>query len=66
MCRQIRSVLPEVKVIVLTAAEDIEIKEKAFSAGAAGFVLKHLMAKDLKNAIDKALSGETYSSNVQQ
>jgi len=62
-CRQIKRTVPRTKVIVLTAANDVEIKQKAFSVGASAFVLKYLMADDLVNAIQKAMQEDTYSSH---
>ena len=40
VCRQIMQANPEMKVIVFTAMEDPEVKERAFAAGAAAFVSK--------------------------
>ena len=62
-CRQIKRTTPATKVVVLTAANDAEIKQKAFSVGASAFVLKYLMADDLVNAIQKAMQEDTYSSH---
>jgi DNA-binding NarL/FixJ family response regulator len=61
-CRQIKCTMPQTKVVVLTAANDAEIKDKAFSVGASAFVLKYLMADELVNAIETVLQGDTYSS----
>lgn len=59
VCREIKGAVPQTKVIIITAANDAEISQKAFSVGASAFVLKHLMADELVDAIEKA-HADTY------
>jgi DNA-binding NarL/FixJ family response regulator len=49
-CRQIRQVHPEMKVIVFTAMNDPEVRERSIASGAAAFVSK-LGHGDLLSAI---------------
>ena len=57
-CRRIRQARPEVKVVILTAADDPGLREKAFEAGASAFVLKHSQIDRLLPAIHDAFRGE--------
>ena len=57
MCRQIRETAPATKVIVFTAADDAEIRRRAFEQGASAFVTKYRVADDLSPAIQKAFAG---------
>ncbi len=54
-CRRIKQALPETRVIVLTAADDPVIKERALAFGASAFVLKYSVANQLLEAIQKSL-----------
>ena len=40
-CRQLRAMQPDVKVILLTAADDTDIRLEALNAGASDFVSKY-------------------------
>jgi DNA-binding NarL/FixJ family response regulator len=50
------------KVIILTVHEDPDFVEAAFSVGAFGYVLKHLLATDLLQAIREVLLGRRFCS----
>lgn len=54
-CRQIKNVVPQTRVVVLTATDDAEIEKKAISVGASAFVLKYSLPDSLLKAIRKAL-----------
>ena len=58
-CRRIKEALPLSKVILITAADDDALKERAFELGASAFVLKHRVADDLGPAIQQAFLGDT-------
>ena len=58
VCRQIKTAMPDIPVVILTANNDPEIKKSAFGAGASSFVLKHSMANDLLPAVRKAFFGD--------
>lgn len=51
---------PETKVIVLTMQSEPAFARTALQAGASGYVVKHSAAKELVDAIDVALDGDTY------
>jgi DNA-binding NarL/FixJ family response regulator len=59
-CRQIKTAIPETKIILITAGGDEWVARAAFEAGASAFVLKHSAADDLLTAIQAALAGGTY------
>lgn len=59
-CRQIKKAEPQTKVVVLTAANDADIRQHAFNVGASAFVLKHAMVDELEKAIRSALHGGTH------
>ena len=61
-CRHIKHATPQTKVVVLTAANDEDVRQHAFNVGASAFVLKYAMAEELVKAIQKAFSGGTYFS----
>ena len=52
----------EVKVVVLTVHEDPDYVREAFSAGAAGYVVKAYLAIDLKTALTRVYSGGIFIS----
>jgi FixJ family two-component response regulator len=54
--RRVRLQYPRLPVILITAHYDAEIRQKALSQGAAGFLHKPFDAADLLGAIDLALS----------
>ena len=51
---------PGTKVIVLTMQSEPAFARTALQAGASGYVVKHSAAKELVQAIDAALAGETF------
>jgi CheY-like chemotaxis protein len=53
-CRRIKEALPLSKVILITAADDEALRERAFELGASAFVLKHRVADELGPAIQQA------------
>ena len=55
VCRHLAAVAPETRVVICTAADDPDIKRRAFELGASGFVLKYRMGSDLVSAIERAL-----------
>jgi DNA-binding NarL/FixJ family response regulator len=60
--RQIKRLLPNVKVIVLTMNEENGLVVEAFRAGAMGYLLKHSAPKELLQAIEEVLKGASYLS----
>jgi DNA-binding NarL/FixJ family response regulator len=59
-CRQIKTAIPETKIVLVTAGGDEWVARAAFEAGASAFVLKHSAADDLLTAIQAVLAGGTY------
>jgi CheY-like chemotaxis protein len=56
-CRQIRHVNPETKVIVFTAMDDPEIRQRSLEVGASAFVSKMAVDGDLLSTV-KRLCGD--------
>jgi two-component system response regulator DevR len=58
-CREIRSEMPEVRVIILTSYPDEEAVLSAIIAGASGYLLKQIRGRDLVNALEAVGRGES-------
>jgi two-component system response regulator DevR len=58
-CREIRSQLPGTRVVILTSYPDEEAVFSAIVAGASGYLLKQVRARDLVNAIESVGRGES-------
>lgn len=58
-CREIVKNHPATKVIILTSFADDELLVKAISAGAAGYILKHVDSGRLIGAIQVAVEGNS-------
>jgi DNA-binding NarL/FixJ family response regulator len=54
----------EAKIVFLTVHQDTDILETCFAAGALGYVLKVLMESDLIPAINSALAGRQFISDL--
>jgi len=52
-CRQIRHVNPQTKVIVFTAMDDPEIRQRSFEVGASAFVSKMAVDGDLLSTVKR-------------
>jgi DNA-binding NarL/FixJ family response regulator len=59
VCREIRSLMPEVACLMLTAFSDDEALFDSIMAGAAGYMLKHIHGADLAGAIRTIASGQS-------
>src|SRR4051794_23122569 len=51
VCRELRSRMPELKVIMLTSYSDDEALFEAIMAGASGYLLKQILGQDLVAAV---------------
>jgi DNA-binding NarL/FixJ family response regulator len=60
--RQIKRLLPTVKVMVVTMNEDSALVGEAFRAGASGYILKHSASQELLQAIQVVVKGASYLS----
>jgi DNA-binding NarL/FixJ family response regulator len=58
--RQIKSAMPEVKLIFLTVSEDPDFAVEAFRLGGSGFLLKNSAASELLQAIEEAMHERSY------
>ncbi|HVS31272.1 MAG TPA: response regulator transcription factor [Thermoanaerobaculia bacterium] len=56
--RQLTSLMPEVKVVILTASDEDANLFDAIKAGASGYLLKNLEADDFFSMLDRASAGE--------
>jgi len=58
--RQLKRLMPGVKVIFLTVSEDPELAAEAFRAGGSAFLLKNSAASELLQAIADVMQGRSY------
>jgi len=58
--RQLKKMLPSVKVIFLTMYQDPDLASEAIRAGASGYLIKTSAASELVKAIHEALRGRVY------
>jgi DNA-binding NarL/FixJ family response regulator len=58
--RQLKQLMPSMKLIFMTMHEDPYLVDEAFRAGASAFLLKQGAASELNEAIDRALKGRKY------
>jgi len=58
--RQLRQLLPGIKLIFVTMNPDPDLATEAFRIGASGYLLKHSAGTELKQAIHEAVRGRTY------
>jgi DNA-binding NarL/FixJ family response regulator len=59
VCREVRSSVPEMACLILTSFADDEALYASVMAGAAGFVLKQIKARDLIEDVKKVANGES-------
>ena len=59
VCRDIRSVDPSIKALILTSYEDDEALFASIMAGAAGYVLKQIRGTDLIDGIRRVAAGQS-------
>ncbi|MEV4413104.1 response regulator transcription factor [Catellatospora sp. NPDC049609] len=59
VCRDVRSVDPAIKGLILTSYEDDEALFAAIMAGAAGYVLKQIKGTDLVDGIRRVAAGQS-------
>jgi two-component system response regulator DegU len=57
--RQIRALLPEIKIVMLTMHADQEVLTSAIRAGASGYLVKDCSTEEIASAVRMAVSGET-------
>jgi two-component system response regulator DevR len=59
VCRDVRSVDPNIKALILTSYDDDEALFAAILAGAAGYVLKQIAGNDLIDGIRRVAAGQS-------
>jgi DNA-binding NarL/FixJ family response regulator len=59
VCRDVRSVDPNIQGLILTSYEDDEALFAAIMAGAAGYVLKQIRGTDLIDAVRRVATGQS-------
>jgi DNA-binding NarL/FixJ family response regulator len=59
VCRQVRSVDPSIRVIILTSYDDDEALFASIMAGASGYVLKEIRSSDLVSAVRHVAAGKS-------
>ena len=59
VCRDVRSVDPSIKALILTSYEDDEALFAAIMAGAAGYILKQIRGNDLIDAVRRVAAGQS-------
>jgi DNA-binding NarL/FixJ family response regulator len=59
VCRDIRSIDPTIKGLILTSYEDDEALFAAIMAGAAGYVLKQIRGNDLVDTVRRVAAGQS-------
>jgi two-component system, NarL family, response regulator DevR len=59
VCRDIRSVDPTIKALILTSYDDDEALFAAIMAGASGYILKQIAGTDLVDAVRRVAAGQS-------
>jgi DNA-binding NarL/FixJ family response regulator len=59
VCRNVRSIDPTIKGLILTSYEDDEALFAAIMAGAAGYVLKQIRGTDLVDTVRRVAAGQS-------
>ena len=59
VCREVRSVDPDIKALILTSYDDDEALFAAILAGASGYVLKQITGNDLVDSIHRVAEGQS-------
>ena len=57
VCREIRKAMPQVGVVLASAANDADLRRAAFQVGVSAFVPKYLAVRELESAIRRASRG---------
>jgi two-component system, NarL family, response regulator DevR len=59
VCREVRSIDPTIKALILTSYDDDEALFAAILAGAAGYVLKQITGSDLIDGVRRVAAGQS-------
>jgi len=62
--RQVKEMLPAVKLVYLTMNQDVELAAEAFRRGASGYLLKTCAAAEMVLAVREVLRGKSYMAEA--
>jgi DNA-binding NarL/FixJ family response regulator len=62
--RQVKTMLPDVKLVYLTMNSDVDVAAEAFACGASGYLLKTCAVAEMVVAVRDVLRGKTYLSKA--
>ncbi len=62
--QQVKKILPNVKVVLLTMNPDADVAAEAFRRGASGYLLKTCAAAEMVTAVREVLRGKSYLSRT--
>jgi DNA-binding NarL/FixJ family response regulator len=62
--RELREVLPEVRVIVLSMYDDHDVVDSAIGEGATGYIVKSIDPRDLSAAIRQTMAGTVFTAGA--
>ena len=62
--RQIKKLMPEIKIIFLTVNEDPDMVNEAMQAGASGYLIKNSAASELLHALREVMQGRSYITHL--
>lgn len=59
-CKEVHTLYPDVKIIIITSHEEYSFARKALENGAEGYILKNCSAEELIESIESVYHGERY------
>ena len=62
MCRDVRSVDPSIKALILTSYDDDDALFAAIMAGASGYILKQVRGNDFVDTVRRVAAGQSTST----
>jgi len=62
--RQVKRLLPDTRIIMLTMSEDPDLAAEAFRAGASGYLVKRSAASELLSAIREVMKRRSYVTSL--
>ena len=55
-CKQIKAVAPQIRVVIVSVSDDVDVTREALRLGASAFLLKNVAASELLPTIDKLVA----------
>jgi DNA-binding NarL/FixJ family response regulator len=62
--RQIKKLMPDIKIIFLTVNEDPDMVNAAMESGASGYLIKNSAASELLHALREVMQGRSYITHL--